>query len=102
MIDLIKEIDNLDLIPVNGKILVKEKEVKQIGSIIIPETSKQLRATEGTILAMAVDLEEDDEINLSVGDEVFYGRYSGILVVREGGEYYLMNADDVLAIVIKK
>jgi len=95
--ELGEAVKGLDLIPLSGRIIVKEKEVSNYGSIIIPENSKELRATEGVVLAVA-----DDVDNIIVGDVVYYGRYSGILVNR--GEkfehvYYLMNSEDVLCFV---
>ena len=95
--DLDGEIEKLDMVPLNGKIVIKEKVVTMYGSIHIPKTSEEMRATEGVVLAIADDVE-----NLCVGDTVFYGRYAGIEVIRgekRESKYYLMSSEDVLCLI---
>ena len=97
---LSEAIEKLDLVPVNGKIIVKEKEVRNYGKIIIPESTREMRATEGVVLAVA-----DDVTEFIIGDEVYYGRYSGVVVNRGEKQeftYYVMNAEDVIALIKEK
>lgn len=96
----------LDLLPLGTRIIVKrketpEKEIKQHGSLYIPASARErrreeLQTTEGTVLAIGSNCEI-----VKPGDEVFFGRYSGDEIKRNGEKFILMDKDDVLAKVIK-
>ncbi len=88
------DIEKLDLMPRNTRVIVKEEKVEQYGSIVIPKSTKatdEMRATEGVVLAIGKDVEET-----KVGDEIYYGRYSGTMIKRNDEIYWLMNEDDIL------
>ena len=89
--------DKLDLQPVLSRIIVKGKEVEKIGSIIVPESAQSMKATEGTVLAVGEDVESIKE-----GDTIFFGKYSGAEIERNGEKYVVMNDEDVIAFVIRK
>jgi chaperonin GroES len=81
-----------------GKILVQPKaaEEKTGSGIIIPDSAKekpQLR----TVLLVGGG-KKDDPMELTVGDVVFYGRYSGTELNIDGEDYLLMSQSDVLYI----
>jgi len=90
--NLQEEIDKLDLIPLLGRIIVKEKGLEMVGSIIIPHAAESMKPTEGTILAVGGDV-----TMVEVGDNVFYGRYSGTRVDRDKNTVYIMNEEDIIA-----
>lgn len=90
--NLQEEIEKLDLEPLLGRIIVKEKELETVGSIIIPKSAESMKPTEGTVLAVGGDV-----TMLEVGDEVFYGLYSGVRVNRDKNTIYILNEDDVIA-----
>lgn len=84
----------LDIKPFTTRLIVKQKEVKQVGLIIIPENAKSMEATEGTVVAAG------EEVSLvGVGDSVFYGRYAGFKLERAGEEYRMMDQADLLGLI---
>lgn len=100
--------DKLDLQPVFSRIIVKRKEevkeedIKKIGSIFVPEVLQEdrkrelesKRATEGVVLAVGPEAEFIRE-----GDTVFFGKYSGAEIERNGEKFLVCNEEDIIAIV---
>lgn len=87
----------IDLIPIFARVIVKPKDTPdKIGSIYIPNNSKELEATEGEVIAVGDECEK-----VKVGDHVYYGKYSGFKFDRGGQDYVYMNEEDILGIVIK-
>ena len=90
--------------PLADRVLVKrldEAEEQKVGGIIIPDTAKE-KPQEAEIVAVGPGRIEDGErvgLEVSVGDKVLIGKYSGTEVKIEGEEYLIMREDDVLAIV---
>lgn len=92
-IDLQAEMDNMTLVPFGSRLVVKELEVKQVGLIHVPETStkKEMQTNQGFVLAVGDDVDFCD-----VGDEVYYGKYSGAWFDWNGHKYRIMNEEDLL------
>jgi len=86
----------MDLKPLFSRIIVKRKEVEKVGSIIIPVNSQQMKATEGEVVAIGSEVD-----TVKVGEVVFFGKYSGAELERNGEKYVLMNEEDVLCLVAK-
>ena len=90
--------------PLADRVLVKrldEAEEQKVGGIIIPDTAKE-KPQEAEIVAVGPGRIEDGErvgLEVSVGDKVLIGKYSGTEVKIEGEEYLIMREDDILAIV---
>lgn len=87
----------MDLTPLFSRLIVKPIDMEKVGSIFIPIDSKQMKATEGEVIAMGSECD-----TVKVGDTVFYGKYSGAEIERDGNKYVLMNEEDVLCFVNKK
>ena len=83
---------DLDLIPVLSRIIVKREVNEKIGSIFLPQNTREMKATEGKVVAAG----EGCEI-IKVGDKVFYGKYSGFELERNGEKLVIMNEEDVIA-----
>ena len=81
-----------------GKILVKpmEAEEKTQSGIIIPDSAKE-KPQQGTVVLVGSD-KKDEPMEVKVGDEVSYGRYSGTELQVDGEDYLLMSQTDVLYI----
>ena len=94
----------INIRPLADRVLVKrldEVEEQKVGGIIIPDTAKE-KPQEAEIVAVGPGRIEDGEhvgLEVSVGDKVLIGKYSGTEVKIEGEEYLIMREDDVLAIV---
>ena len=90
--------------PLADRVLVKrldEVEEQKVGGIIIPDTAKE-KPQEAEIVAVGPGRREDGDLvplEVSVGDKVLIGKYSGTEVKIEGEEYLIMREDDILAIV---
>jgi len=72
------------------------------GGIVLPDSAKE-KQTRGHVVAVGpgklLDSGERGELNVSVGDEVFYGKYSGTEVDLNGDEFVVLRESDILAVV---
>ena len=85
----------LDLTPLFARVIILRKSLpKQIGSLYVPQTSKEMEPTEGTVVAVG---DECDKVK--VGNDVYFGRYSGFTFERNKNTYVFCNEEDILAIV---
>ena len=87
--------------PLHDRILVKrlEGEDKTAGGLYIPDTAKE-KPTQGEVIAVGPGRFEKGAripMELKVGDQVIYGKYSGTPYSYEGDEYVIIKASDVLA-----
>jgi len=95
----------LNVKPLGDRVLVEpveEKETKK-GGIIIPDSAKE-KPTEGVVRALGTGKKDDDgkvqPFEVKVGDRVLISKYGGTEIKIDGKEYKLLNADDILAIVV--
>ncbi len=97
---------NINLKPLEDRIVVKplDAEEKTAGGIILPDSAKE-KPQRGVVVAAGVGRLLDNgkraEMNIVVGDEVIYGKYSGSDVEVDGEEYKILRESDVLAKVVK-
>jgi chaperonin GroES len=90
--------------PLQDRILVRrvEEEEKTQGGIIIPDAAKE-KPQEGIVIATGKGKVGDDgsvtPLDVSNGDRVLFGKYSGNEVTLDGEDYVILREDDVLAIV---
>lgn len=96
----------LKLRPLDDRVVVMplEAEEKTAGGILLPDTAKQ-KPQRGRVLATGPgklrDTGERHVLNVKVGDEVLYGKYSGSEVEVDGMEYKILRETDILAKVVK-
>lgn len=85
--------------PLADRVLVEPAaaEEKTASGIIIPDTAKE-KPQRGKIVAIGTG-KKDEPINVKVGDEVLYGKYSGTEITIEGSEYLIMKEADIYGIV---
>lgn len=94
----------MNLTPLYDRVIVKSQAPEEVtkGGIIIPDTAKE-KPMQGTIVATGNGkLTEDGKITplqVKVGDNVIYGKYSGTEITIEGEEYLMMRETDIFAIV---
>jgi chaperonin GroES len=95
---------NLNLRPLNDKIVVKrlEAEDKTKGGIFLPDNAKE-KPSEGRVMALGDGklLKDGKRANFQVSknDRVIFSSYAGTQIKVKGEEYLIMSEDDVLAIV---
>ncbi len=90
--------------PMDDRILVEpcEGESTTTGGIILPDSAKE-KPQRGIVIAAGpgkmLDSGNRGEMGLKVGDEVFYGKYSGTEVEFNENKYVVVRENDVLAVV---
>ena len=80
---------------------VKEEETKTKGGILLPDTA-QKKSQKGVVIAVGAGKLTDDgkrlPLEVSVGDEVLFAKYSGTEIEEEGKKFLLITERDILAI----
>ncbi len=80
-------------------ILPAEETESMRGGLYLPDTAKE-KPTQGEIIAVGPGRFEKGArvpVDLKVGDQVIYGKYSGTPYNYDGDEYVIIKASDVLA-----
>ena len=94
----------MKLRPLHDRVIVKrlEEERTSPGGIVIPDSATE-KPIEGEVLAVGNGKILDDgskrELDVKVGDQVLFGKYSGTEVKVEGEELLVMREDDIMAVV---
>jgi chaperonin GroES len=91
--------------PLGDRVLVKrvEEETKTKGGIIIPDTAKE-KPQEGEVLAVGPGARDEKTgsrtpLDVSVGDRILFGKWSGTEVKVDGDDLIIMKESDILGIV---
>jgi len=90
--------------PLADRVVVQPlEEAEQMrGGLYIPDTAKE-KPSQGEIVAVGPGKMSEEgkrlEMDVSVGDKVLYGKYSGTDVTLDGQEYLILRESDILAIV---
>jgi len=90
--------------PMDDRLLLEPAEAEEVtsGGIVLPDTAQE-KPQRGKVLAVGpgrlLDSGERGEMDVKVGDEVFYGKYSGTEIDVDGREYVILKESDVLAVV---
>ena len=90
--------------PLADRVVVQplEDAEQMRGGLYIPDTAKE-KPSQGEVVAVGPGKISDDgtrlEMDVSVGDKVLYGKYSGTDVTLDGQDYLILRESDILAIV---
>lgn len=90
--------------PLHDRVVVRrtEEERKSPGGIVIPDTATE-KPIRGEVIAVGngkiLDNGEVRALDLKVGDQILFGKYSGTEVKVDGEELLVMREDDVMAVV---
>ena len=90
--------------PMDDRILLEpiEADDKTTGGIILPDNARE-KPQRGVVLAMGpgklLDSGKRGEMSVKLGDEVFYGKYSGTEIEFSTDTYVVLREADILAIV---
>jgi chaperonin GroES len=96
----------LNIKPLDDRIVVQQHEAEDrtAGGIVLPDNAKE-KPTRGKVLAVGpgrlLKTGNRGPLSVKVGDEVFYGKYSGTEVDLSGTKYTVLKEADVLAIIEK-
>ncbi len=79
--------------PLGKRVLVEhEEEVKTTASgIIIPDNASKEKPQTGKVVAVSKEAE-----NISVGETVFFAKYSGTEINLDDKKYLVLNTEDIL------
>ena len=91
--------------PLHDRILVKrneESDQKSVGGIIIPDTAKE-KPQRGRVVSVGEGKRDEAgkriALDVKVGDEVLFGKYSGNEVKIDGEEFLIMHESDILGVL---
>jgi chaperonin GroES len=90
--------------PLHDRVLVKRIEAQEQvrGGIIIPDTAKE-KPQEAEVVAVGPGKVGDDgkraPMDVTVGDRILIGKYSGSEIKLEGNDYVILREDEILAVV---
>src|SRR5229473_8458019 len=90
--------------PLHDRILIQrlDEGEQKVGGIIIPDTAKE-KPQQGKVIAAGNGQTKDDgkriPLDVTTGDTILFGKYSGQEIKLDGEDYLIMREDDVLAII---
>jgi chaperonin GroES len=90
--------------PLHDRVVVTriDAEGKTAGGIIIPDTAKE-KPTEGEVIAVGPGGRDESgkliPIELTEGDRVLFGKWSGTEVKIDGVEYLIMKESDIMGVI---
>ena len=96
----------MNIRPLDDRLVVKqaEAETKTTSGIDLPEGAKE-KPTRGKVIAAGpgkmLDSGKRSPIAVSVGDEVYYGKYAGTEVKVDDVKYVILRESDLLGVVEK-
>ncbi len=95
----------MKLKPLHDRVVIErldEDEQKSAGGIIIPDTAKE-KPQRGKVVAVGDgafnDKGDRNKLDVNVGDQVLFGKYSGNDVKIDGTEYLIMRENEILAVI---
>jgi len=92
--------------PLHDRVVVKrvEAESKTASGIIIPDNAKE-KPSEGEVFAVGPGGRDEAgklvPIDLTIGDRVLFGKWSGTEVKLDGVEYLIMKESDIMGVLIE-
>jgi len=90
--------------PLHDRVVVRriEAEEKSTGGIIIPDTAKE-KPSQGEVIAVGPGGRDESgkliPIDVSEGDRVLFGKWSGTEVKIDGEELLIMKESDIMGVV---
>ena len=90
--------------PLHDRVIIQrlDEGEQQVGGIIIPDTAKE-KPQQGKVIAAGNGKTSDDgkriPLDVTAGDTILFGKYSGQEIKLDGEEYLIMREDEVLAII---
>ena len=90
--------------PLYDRLLVRrlEEETTSAGGIVIPDSAAE-KPTRGEVVATGngkvTESGDIRPLQVKVGDQILFGKYSGTEVKLNGQEYVVMREDDVMGVI---
>ncbi len=96
----------MSLQPLEDRIIVKPGDAVEttVSGLVIPDTAKE-KPQQGEVLAVGPGRRSEQTgdlipVDVKVGDTVVYSKYGGTEITEEGEDLLILNARDVLAVVV--
>jgi len=93
----------MNVIPLDNRLVIKpdDAESKSAGGIIIPDTAQKI-PQRGTVVAAGLGLlattGERVKMKVGIGDNVLYGKYSGLNINIDGVPHRVVRENELLAV----
>ncbi|RTM00051.1 co-chaperone GroES [Ancylobacter aquaticus] len=90
--------------PLHDRVVVKriDAEEKTAGGIIIPDTAKE-KPSQGEVVAVGPGARDEAgklvPLDVTAGDRVLFGKWSGTEVKLDGVDYLIMKESDILGVL---
>ena len=94
----------MNIRPLHDRVVVKrvEDERTSAGGIVIPDSAAE-KPQKGEVLAVGngivTDSGEVRSLDVKVGDQILFGKYSGTEIKVDGDEVLIMKEDDILGVL---
>ena len=94
----------MNIRPLHDRIIIQrlEEGEQKVGGIIIPDSAKE-KPQQGKVIAAGSGKTKDDgkrvPLDVTAGDTILFGKYSGQEIKLDGEEYLIVKEDEVLAII---
>ena len=91
--------------PLHDRVVVKrvEAESKTASGIIIPDNARE-KPSEGEVVAVGPGGRDEAgkliPVDVTTGDRVLFGKWSGTEVKLDGVEYLIMKESDIMGVVV--
>lgn len=99
------KVSQLKIRPLSDRIVVepKELETKTAGGIVIPDTAAgNEKPGQGKVVAIGSGKQVDGKIQplqVTVGDQILFGKYAGTAIKLDNKEYLVMREEDVIGVI---
>ncbi|MCB1713940.1 MAG: co-chaperone GroES [Candidatus Competibacteraceae bacterium] len=90
--------------PLHDRVIIKrlDSETKSAGGIVLPDSAAE-KPSRGKVVAVGngkhLDNGEVRSLDVKVGDEVLFGKYSGSEVKVDGDDLIVMREDEIMAVI---
>src|SRR3954468_2552847 len=94
----------MNIRPLHDRIIIQrlDEGEQRVGGIIIPDSAKE-KPQQGKVIAAGSGKTKDDgtriPLDVTAGDTILFGKYSGQEIKLDGVDYLIMKEDEVLAII---
>lgn len=98
--------DKLKIRPLHDRVIIKRLEETRTspGGIVIPDSAAE-KPIKGKVVAVGkgkiLENGEVRPLDVKVGDNILFGKYSGTEVKVDGDELLVMREEDVMAVIEK-
>jgi chaperonin GroES len=94
----------MDIRPLHDRVVIKRLEESETmqGGLYIPDSAKE-KPQRGEVVAVGKGKRTDDgkllTLDVQVGDQILFGKYSGSDIKLDGNEYLIMREDEILGVL---